>query len=107
MIIAVNTRLLLKNKLTGLGHFTHETLKVLVSMYPQHTFLFLFDRPWDNEFIFADNIIPIRYFPKQGQLLYIIGGLSIQCQEYLKNIKRIFLFLWIIFIHYRWISPGY
>ena len=64
MIIAVNTRLLLKNKLTGLGHFTHETLKVLVSMYPQHTFLFLFDRPWDNEFIFADNIIPIQVFPQ-------------------------------------------
>ncbi len=59
MIIAVNTRLLLKNKLEGIGWFTHETLKRITQQHPEHTFLFLFDRPFDREFIYSDNIIPI------------------------------------------------
>ena len=64
MIIAVNTRLLLKNRLTGLGHFTHELLKKMVLAHPEHTFLFLFDRSWDADFIFAENIIPVNVFPQ-------------------------------------------
>ncbi len=62
--IAVNTRLLLKNKLEGIGWFTYETLKRIVKDNPEHLFYFLFDRPWDSEFIFADNVIPIVVHPQ-------------------------------------------
>ncbi|MBA7568077.1 hypothetical protein ES708_09797 [subsurface metagenome] len=59
MIIAVNTRLLLKEKLEGIGWFTHENLKRITLRHPEHTFLFLFDRPYDSEFIYSDNIRPV------------------------------------------------
>jgi len=61
--IAVNTRLLLKGKLEGLGRFTDETLKLIVAQHPEHEFFFLFDRPFDGSFIYADNVTPIIINP--------------------------------------------
>lgn len=63
MLVAVNTRFLIKDKLEGIGWFTYETMKRLTQQFPQHRFLFLFDRDWDEEFIFSDNIIPIKVWP--------------------------------------------
>lgn len=59
MVIAINTRFLLKNKLEGIGRFTYETVKLLVKQHPEHTFIFIFDRKYDPEFVFAKNIIPV------------------------------------------------
>jgi glycosyltransferase involved in cell wall biosynthesis len=59
MIIAVNTRLLLKDKLEGIGWFIFENLKRITASHPEHTFLFMFDRRYAPEFIFSDNIKPI------------------------------------------------
>lgn len=64
MRIAVNTRFLLPDKLEGFGVFTHETLKRLVTANPQHEFIFLFDRPYDKRFLYADNVIPEVVFPQ-------------------------------------------
>ena len=57
--IAVNTQHLLKDKLEGIGWFAHETLSRIVVEHPEHEFLFIFDRPWDNSFIYAPNVIPV------------------------------------------------
>ncbi|MEA3444599.1 MAG: glycosyltransferase family 1 protein [Bacteroidota bacterium] len=59
MNILVNTRLLLKDKLEGIGWFTFENLKRITRKHPEHSFFFLYDRPFSNEFIFAENITPI------------------------------------------------
>jgi len=59
MRIAVNTRLLIKNKLDGIGWFSYESLKRISSLHPEHQFYFIFDRPFSDEFIFSDNIEPI------------------------------------------------
>jgi glycosyltransferase involved in cell wall biosynthesis len=59
MRIAVNTRLLIKNKLDGIGWFSFETLKRMTIQHPEHQFLFFFDRAYDQEFVFGNNIIPI------------------------------------------------
>lgn len=59
MIIAVNTRLLIQGKLEGIGWFTRETLSRITRDHPEHQFLFIFDRPYADEFIFSDNITPI------------------------------------------------
>ncbi|MBN2892821.1 MAG: glycosyltransferase family 4 protein [Bacteroidales bacterium] len=59
MKIAVNTRLLIHNKLDGIGWFTYNTLKIITQNHPEHTFYFIFDRNYDNEFIFSENVIPI------------------------------------------------
>jgi len=61
--IAVNTRLLIKNKLDGIGWFTFETLKRITVNHPEHEFIFLFDRNYDESFIFSDNITPIVVGP--------------------------------------------
>ena len=63
MKIAVNTRLLLKGKLEGIGWFTYETLKRITTQHPEHQFFFIFDREYDKEFIFSDNITPIILRP--------------------------------------------
>lgn len=59
MRIAVNTRLLLKGKLDGIGWFTYETFKRITGSHPEHEFIFLFDRPFFPEFIFNKNIKPV------------------------------------------------
>lgn len=64
MLIAVNTRLLLKDKLEGIGWFTYESLKRITKDHPEHQFLFLFDRPFSDEFIFSDNITPLVVGPQ-------------------------------------------
>ncbi len=63
MLIAVNTRLLLKDKLEGIGWFTYESLKRITKVHTEHQFLFLFDRPFSEEFIFSDNVSPIVVGP--------------------------------------------
>ncbi len=63
MRIAVNTRLLLKDRLDGIGWFSYETLKRITCNHPDHEFLFFFDRPFEEEFIFADNITPVVQGP--------------------------------------------
>lgn len=73
MVIAVNTRLLLEGRLEGIGWFTFETLKRMTAGHPEHTFIFIFDRPYSREFIFSDNIIPVVLWPPtRHPLLWII-----------------------------------
>ena len=59
MKIAVNTRLLLKDKLEGIGWFTYENLKRITAEHPEHQFLFLFDRKYHEDFIFSSNVTPV------------------------------------------------
>lgn len=56
MRIAVTTRLLLPHKLEGIGWFTHETLSRIVRTHPEHEFVFIFDRPFDRNWIYAPNV---------------------------------------------------
>ncbi len=64
MRIAVNTRLLLKGKLEGIGWFTYQTLEHMVRNHPEHEFFFFFDRPYDPQFVFAPNVTPVVVHPQ-------------------------------------------
>lgn len=64
MKIAVNTRLLLPNKLDGMGWYTYETLRRITRSHPEHEFIFFFDRPYSSEFIFSGNIKPVILSPQ-------------------------------------------
>ena len=64
MRIAINTRLLLKGKLEGIGWFTFETLKRITQAHPEHQFIFIFDRKPDPEFIFAGNVKAVVAHPQ-------------------------------------------
>ena len=64
MRIAVNTRLLLKGRLEGIGWFTYQTLERIVRDHPEHDFIFFFDRPYDPLFVFAPNVTPVVVHPQ-------------------------------------------
>ncbi|MFZ4400788.1 MAG: glycosyltransferase family 4 protein [Bacteroidales bacterium] len=63
MIIAVNTRLLLKGKLDGIGWFTYETIKRITIQHPEHQFVLFFDRPFNEGFVFASNVTAVLLYP--------------------------------------------
>lgn len=64
MKIAVNTRLLLKNKMEGIGIHAFNVLKRMTVNHPETQFLFLFDRKYSEEFIFSSNVTPIVIYPQ-------------------------------------------
>lgn len=73
MKIVVNTRLLLADRLEGIGWFSFETLKRMTRSHPEHEFVFLFDRPFSQDFIFSDNIRPVVLSPQaRHPILYYI-----------------------------------
>lgn len=59
MIVAVNTRFLLTGHLEGMGYFIFENFRRIVRHHPEHSFVFIFDRPYDKKFIFADNVTAV------------------------------------------------
>jgi glycosyltransferase involved in cell wall biosynthesis len=63
MRIVVNAQSLIKDKLEGLGWFSYETLKRITTQHPEHEFIFVFDRKWDEQFIFSENVKPTILYP--------------------------------------------
>jgi glycosyltransferase involved in cell wall biosynthesis len=71
--IAVNTRLLLKDQMDGIGLFTFESFKKIVLTHPEIEFVFIFDRTPHPDFIYAKNITPIVIAPPaRHPWLYVI-----------------------------------
>jgi glycosyltransferase involved in cell wall biosynthesis len=69
--IAINTRFLLKDRLEGIGWFTFEVVKRLVEQHPEDEFIFLFDRPFSDEFIFGKNVkVEVIFPPARHPLLW-------------------------------------
>lgn len=66
MKIAVNTRLLLKGRLDGIGWFTLENFSRICRNHPEHEFHFIFDRAYDPDFVFSSNVIP-HVLPPQAR----------------------------------------
>ncbi len=56
MTIGVNTRFLLQDHLEGVGYFIYETFKRITINHPEHDFIFIFDRPFDERFVFGKNV---------------------------------------------------
>jgi len=61
--IVVNTRLLLDNKQEGIGWFTQRVLERICQNNKDIHFVFLFDRKFDERFVFSDNITPLVISP--------------------------------------------
>ncbi len=71
--IAVNTRLLINNRLDGIGRFSAETLRRMAIAHPEHEFHFIFDRQFDKDFVFSDNVYPYVIPPQaRHPLLYLM-----------------------------------
>lgn len=87
MKIAVNTRLLIKNKLEGIGWFTYETLKRITINHPEHEFYFIFDRKPDDMFRFASNVHFVVAHPQARHPLLWFLFFEWGIPRVLKNIK--------------------
>ena len=87
MRIAVNTRLLLKGKLEGIGWFTFETLIRMTQNHPEHEFIFIFDRPYDPDYIFANNVTPVVIGPQARHPLLFYIWFDFQIPKVLKKYK--------------------
>ncbi len=85
--IAVNTRLLIKNKLEGIGWFTYENLIRIVKHQPEVTFYFIFDRQPDPSFLFAENVKPVVLHPPARHPFLFIIWFEWSVKRYLKKLK--------------------
>ncbi len=87
MKVVVNTRLLLPGKLEGIGWFTCEGFKRIVRAHPGIRFYFVFDRPFDREFVFSDNVHPVRLFPpaRHPALFYLFFEVALA--RFLRNLN--------------------
>ncbi len=63
VVIVVNTRLLVHDKLDGIGRFGYESLIRITQNHPEAHFVFLFDRKVHEDFIFSENITPVKLLP--------------------------------------------
>lgn len=64
MHIAVNARWLVRNKLQGIGKFSYEVYRRIVNAHPEVQFSFLFDRAYEEEFLFGPNVHPHILHPQ-------------------------------------------
>ena len=87
MKIAVNTRLLLKDKLEGIGWVAYECLRRMVISHPEVEFHFIFDREPDPKFIFADNVKPVVLFPPARHPFLYIAFFEFAVARYLRKVK--------------------
>jgi glycosyltransferase involved in cell wall biosynthesis len=87
MIIAVNTRFLLKNQLEGYGYFIKEVFRRLSKQHPEHQFYFLFDRPFSSEFVFSDNVKALVLSPPARHPLLWKYWYDVKVSYCLKRIK--------------------
>jgi glycosyltransferase involved in cell wall biosynthesis len=87
MRVAVNVRFFLKDRMEGIARFNYETLKRIVLQNPQDEFFFLFDRDYDQNFIFAENVKPVVLFPPTRHPFILAFWLEVRIKIALKRIK--------------------
>ena len=87
MKIAVNTRLLLKDKLEGIGWVAYECLRRIVKSHHEVEFYFIFDREYDEKFIFADNVKPVVLFPPARHPFLYIAYFEFAVARFLRKLK--------------------
>ncbi|MDX2174621.1 MAG: glycosyltransferase family 1 protein [Bacteroidota bacterium] len=87
MQIVVNTRLLLKDKLEGISWFTYQTLSRITKNNPNVHFIFLFDRQFDPEFIFSDNVTPMILSPQARHPFLYYAWFQFSVKSLLNKLK--------------------
>jgi len=83
--IGINARLFVKGKMEGVATYIFEITKRLVSDHPEDTFVFFFDRAYDQSFIFSDNIKPVIVYPQARHPLLWEIWWQWQMPRYLKK----------------------
>ncbi len=87
MIIAVNTRFLLKDKLEGYGYFTREVFLRMAIDHPEHQFVFIFDRPYHLDYVFPSNVQTLVVTPPARHPILWKYWYDIRLPQLLKKIR--------------------
>lgn len=87
MRIGINTRFLLSSKMEGFGWYTFEVVKRMVEAHPEHEFVFFFDRPFDEKFVFAKNVTPVVLFPPARHPILFVWWFEHSIKRALKKYK--------------------
>ncbi len=87
MRIAVNAIFLQKDHLEGYGHYAKEILSRIVQQHPEHKFIFLFDRPYDDSFLFAPNVKAVIVSPPARHALSFAYWYNIKAPLALRKYK--------------------
>ncbi|HXB40963.1 MAG TPA: glycosyltransferase family 1 protein [Bacteroidia bacterium] len=87
MKIVVNTRLLLPGRLDGIGWFSYQSLKRITQQQKNVHFVFLFDRPYDQQFVFSDNVTPIVLWPPARHPFLFYYWMQFSVKPFLNKFK--------------------
>lgn len=73
MKIGVNTRVLISNRMEGVARYIFETVRRMAINNPHDEFHLFFDRPYSEEFVFSENVIPhVIGFPTRHPILWYL-----------------------------------
>lgn len=86
-VIAVNTRILVKDKLEGIGNFTHEIFQRLVKQHPDCIFHFIFNYSFDQSFVYGNNVVTHILQPPAKHPLLVKVWYDVSLALLLKKIK--------------------
>jgi glycosyltransferase involved in cell wall biosynthesis len=85
--IGINARFLLDGKMEGFGWYTYEITKRLVENHPEHEFVFFFDRPYSEKYIFGSNVTPVVIQPPARHPLLFMLWFDVAIPRALKKYK--------------------
>jgi len=87
MKIAVNTRLLRKDKMDGIGWFAYNTLLRITKDNPNIEFHFFFDTIVDSSFLFSKNIVAHKLSPPAKHPILNIMWFEVSVKRLLQKIN--------------------
>ncbi|RZJ27890.1 MAG: glycosyltransferase family 1 protein, partial [Chryseobacterium sp.] len=87
MKIVINTRLLRKGHMDGIGWFTFNTLQHIVKWNPQIEFHFLFDSGVEKEFLFGENVTGHNLFPPAKHALLNVAWFEWSARRVLNKLE--------------------
>lgn len=87
MVIAVNAVFLQKEVLEGYGQYAREILRRIVLAHPEHEFIFVFDRPFSKDFLFAPNVKAIQVGPAARHVPAFLYWYNISAPAALRKYK--------------------
>lgn len=87
MTIAVNAIFFNSAYLEGYGHYTLSIFKLLVNQYPEHQFVFVYDRPHTAELIVGKNVQSITVAPAARHIPAFFYWYNISAALAVKKLK--------------------
>ncbi len=87
MNIAVDARCFIKDGQDESGDFIFGIFSKITALHKEHTFIFIFDKPYHSSFVFASNVVPVVQTPIVNSLAKFHIWYNIKIPLLLKKYK--------------------